>query len=134
MGRRTGRHATVAMIDTINTVVGTSPKNGLIRDASYVLLAMVSSLLPASLLTAAPKGFAKLARAVAPILHPSVNHISLYRVGAARTNGCANPVKICPTMTTGKMLVLVPAYRIQLPISNNMDAAMIDGLGPRWSR
>jgi len=43
MGRRTGRHATVAMIDTINTVVGTSPKNGLMRDASYVLLAVVSS-------------------------------------------------------------------------------------------
>jgi hypothetical protein len=32
---RTGMHAAVAMHDTINTVVGTSPRNGLIKDASY---------------------------------------------------------------------------------------------------
>ena len=33
-GRRTGIHAAVAIHDTINTVVGTSPRNGLINDAS----------------------------------------------------------------------------------------------------
>jgi hypothetical protein len=72
-----GIHAAVAIHDTINTVVGTSPRNGLINDAS-----------------AAPNGFAKLANAVAPTLPPSVNHISLYRVGAASTKGCASPVNI----------------------------------------
>jgi hypothetical protein len=36
-GRRTGIHAAVAIHDTINTVVGTSPKNGFINDASYIV-------------------------------------------------------------------------------------------------
>lgn len=38
-------------------------------------------------LTAPPKGFAREASAVAPTLPRSVNHISLYLVGAASTNG-----------------------------------------------
>jgi hypothetical protein len=48
-GRRTGIHAAVAIHDTINTVVGTSPRNGLINDASccvtLVCLFAISPLL-----------------------------------------------------------------------------------------
>jgi hypothetical protein len=84
--------------------------------------------------TAPPKGFARLANAVAPTLPPSVNHMSLYLVGAARTKGCAKPVKICPNITRPKILVRVPAYRIQFPSSKSAEAARMLSLGPRWSR
>lgn len=98
-GRRTGIHAAVAIHDTINTVVGTSPRNGLINDASccitlVCLLWFYLYFFLKCIHTAAPNGFAKLANAVAPTLPPSVNHISLYRVGAASTKGCASPVNI----------------------------------------
>lgn len=88
------------------------------------------------ILTAAPNGFAKLATAVAPIRPCSVNHISLYRVGAASTNGCASPVTICPTITTAKLppFAIVPAYRIQFPTNSRPEAASKAGLGPRCSR
>ena len=59
--------------------------------------------------TAPPNGFAKLANAVLPTLPSSVNHISLYRVGAASTNGCARPVNIWPIITNQKMFARVPA-------------------------
>jgi hypothetical protein len=87
-------------------------------------------------LTAPPNGFAKLANAVAPTRPPSVNHISLYRVGAASTNGCAKPVNICPNMTTPKCPpeARVPAYRIQLPSNSSTDAARMLSLGPRCSK
>lgn len=50
--------------------------------------------------SAAPKGFARLARAVAATRPRSVNHRSEYRVGAARTKGWAKPMRIWPNMTT----------------------------------
>jgi hypothetical protein len=43
---------------------------------------------------APPNGLAKLITAVAATLPVFVNHRSEYLVGAARTNGWANPVKI----------------------------------------
>src|SRR6266487_95310 len=48
---------------------------------------------------APPKGFARLITAVAATLPRFVNHKSEYLVGAASTNGCASPVKICPNIT-----------------------------------
>lgn len=77
-----------------------------------------------------------LANAVAPTRPDSVNHMSLYRVGAANTNGCARPVRIWPAMTTPKMppFATVPAYLIQLPARSKTEAAMMDGLGPRCKR
>lgn len=61
--------------------------------------------------SAAPKGFARLASAVALVRPRSENHRSLYRVGAQRQNGCARPMRICPNMARPKMppLALVPA-------------------------
>jgi hypothetical protein len=43
---------------------------------------------------AAPSGLARVATAVALVLPRSVNHRSLYRVGALRQNGCARPIRI----------------------------------------
>ena len=64
----------------------------------------------------------------------SVNQRSLYRVGAARTKGCANPVRIWPNITTPKVPwpARVPAYRIQFPISSRPDDHSMDSFGPRW--
>lgn len=102
---------------------------------------------------APPRGFARDATAVADMRPSSVNQSSLYRVGAARTKGCAcgsqhllrdvsshvltNPINICPNMTTPKMppvdpfdLALVPAYLIQFPTSISALQATVAGFGP----
>ena len=50
---------------------------------------------------APPNGFARLASAVAETRPAGVNQRSEYRVGAESTNGCANPMRIWPSMTTG---------------------------------
>ena len=81
-------------------------------------------------LTAPPKGFAREARAVADIRPFSENHISLNRVGAARTKGCPKPIKIWPVMTTTYCCVRAPTYRIQLPAKIRMAANKMAGLGP----
>lgn len=52
---------------------------------------------------AAPKGFARLASAVAATRPRSVNHRSEYLVGAARTKGWAKPMRSWPNMTTPKL-------------------------------
>lgn len=74
-----------------------------------------------------------LANAVAPMRPLSVNHMSLYLVGAASTKGCASPVRIWPTMTTSIIppFATVPAYLTQFPARSRIEAAIIDGLGPR---
>ena len=67
--------------------------------------------------SAAPRGLARVATAVALVRPLSENQRSLYRVGALRQNGCASPMRICPNMATPKLppRALVPAYRIQFP-------------------
>jgi hypothetical protein len=132
-----GMHATVDMTDMMRTMFGMEPRKGLMSCASCSSLASSSSnRCMKGRPTAPPNGFAKLANAVAPTLPPSVNHISLYRVGAASTNGCAKPVRICPNMTSPKMppFARVPAYRIQLPSRRRSEAARMLSLGPRWRR
>lgn len=81
---------------------------------------------------AAPNGLARLASAVALVRPRSENHWSLYRVGAHRQNGCANPMRICPNMARPKMppFAFVPAYRSQFPTSRSAAVEMIAGLGP----
>jgi hypothetical protein len=54
-------------------------------------------------------------------------------VGAARTNGCANPHRIWPNMTPPKFPwdpALVAPYLIQLPTNIRTEAVTIDALGP----
>jgi len=60
---------------------------------------------------AAPRGLAKLARAVALVRPLSENHRSLYRVGAQRQKGWARPMRIWPNIARPNMppLALVPA-------------------------
>lgn len=111
--KREGIHATVAMMLTISTVDRTDPSNGLISCAN-----------------APPSGFARLANAVAPTRPPSVNHMSLYLVGAARTKGWARPQRTCPNTTRPKILARVPAKRIQLPSSRRQEEARMLALGP----
>ena len=62
----------------------------------------------------------------------SENHRLLYLVGAARTKGCAMPIRICPNMTTPKWppVARVPAYLTKLPTSNSKLATKIDVFGP----
>lgn len=52
---------------------------------------------------AAPKGLAKLIRAVAATRPRLVNHRSEYLVGAASTKGWEKPMRIWPNMTTPKL-------------------------------
>ena len=82
-----GMHAAVEMMDTMSTTEGTEPRKGFMSCASWITVLALVYQNNKSKLTAPPNGFAKLANAVAPTLPPSVNHISLYRVGAASTNG-----------------------------------------------
>lgn len=49
---------------------------------------------------AAPSGFARLATAVALVRPLSENQSSLYRVGAQRQKGCANPIRIWPNIAS----------------------------------
>lgn len=81
---------------------------------------------------APPRGFARVANAVALMRPRSENHRSLYLVGALRQNGCASPMRIWPNMARPNMppFALVPAYRIQFPTSTRMDVVMMAGLGP----
>ena len=81
---------------------------------------------------APPNGLARDITAVAATLPLSVNHKSLYRVGAASTNGWASPTSTWPKYTTPSVLVFVPAYLIQLPTSKSMEAMMMACLGPVW--
>lgn len=83
---------------------------------------------------AAPKGLARLIRAVAATRPRFVNHRSEYLVGAASTNGWEKPIRICPNMTTPKLggEALLPPYRIQLPHRMSTEEVIIDGLGPQW--
>ena len=80
-------------------------------------------------------------------------HNSEKRVGAARTNGWASPMRICPNITIPRfplspvvctpsvlpslippVVLLVPTYRIQFPATINPLATKSDSLGPpRWS-
>lgn len=84
---------------------------------------------------AAPKGLARLIRAVAATRPRLVNHKSEYLVGAASTKGCEKPMRIWPNITTPKLGVeaLLPPYRIQLPHRMRIEQVIIDGLGPQWS-
>ena len=79
---------------------------------------------------AAPSGFARLATAVALVRPLSENQSSLYRVGAQRQKGCANPMMIWPSIASPKMppLALVPAYLSQLPTSRSAAVVIIAGL------
>lgn len=81
---------------------------------------------------AAPSGFARLATAVALVRPLSENQSSLYRVGAQRQKGCANPMRIWPNIASPKMppFALVPAYLSQLPTSRSVAVMIIAGLGP----
>lgn len=63
--------------------------------------------------------------------------MSEYRVGAARANGCASPVRIWPNITTPKLppsgsTLCDPAKRTQLPTRTRAAEVMMEGLGPRW--
>ena len=82
---------------------------------------------------APPNGFARLITAVAATLPRFVNQRSEYLVGAARTNGCARPVRICPNITPPKLPCVpdfVAPYLIQLPRRIRTDAIIMDHLGP----
>lgn len=145
-----GMQAADAMMETIRTVVGTELKNGFMSDASWLTWLATLFLVfcldrkkktrdrigEGRKLTAPPRGFAILASAVAPVRPLSVNHMSLYLVGAASTKGCARPVIIWPTITTSKIppFAVVPAYLIQFPTKRRPEAARMDGLGPRCKR
>lgn len=98
--------------------------------AVYLVRFENHSILEYAKLTAPPNGFAREATAVADTLPFSVNHISLYLVGAARTNGWPKPIKTCPVMTTANCPVLAPIYRTQLPERISMLAANMAGFGP----
>lgn len=82
--------------------------------------------------SAAPSGFARLATAVALVRPLSENQSSLYRVGAQRQKGCANPIRIWPNIASPKMppFALVPAYLSQFPTSSSAAVVMIAGFGP----
>lgn len=56
-------------------------------------------------------------------------------MGAARTKGCDNPVKIWPNMTTPYIPpdARVPAYLIQLPSRRRAEETIIDCFGPWFS-
>src|SRR5689334_20033798 len=85
---------------------------------------------------AAPKGLARLARAVAATRPRVVNHISEYRDGAQRTKAWANPVRIWPNMTTPRIPPdeeCEPAKRIQLPTKMRAAEVMMESFGPRCS-
>lgn len=84
--------------------------------------------------SAAPKGLARLGRAVAATRPRLVNHKSEYLVGAANTKGCEKAMRICPNMTTPKLggEARLPPYRIQLPIRVSTEEVTMDGLGPQW--
>lgn len=109
----------LTMIATYRTMLGIS-------------LSFVASNGPINCPSAPPSGFARLATAVALVRPRSENQISLYLVGAVKTNGCANPIKICPNIATPKMppFAFVPPYRIQFPHRSRTAAVIIDGLGP----
>lgn len=81
---------------------------------------------------AAPSGFARLATAVALVRPLSENQSSLYRVGAQRQKGCANPIRIWPNIASPNMppFALVPAYLSQFPTSRSVAVVIIAGLGP----
>lgn len=53
--------------------------------------------------SAAPKGLARLMRAVAATRPLLVNHMSEYLVGAARTKGWPKPMRIWPNRTRPKL-------------------------------
>jgi N-acetylglutamate synthase/N-acetylornithine aminotransferase len=132
--KREGMQDTVAMMEMTRTIRGMEPRKGLISCASCVSSAPFTEIRRGcQALTAPPNGFARLARAVAATRPRSVNHISEYRVGAARTKGCARPVMICPNMTTPKVPpeARVPAYRTQLPTRSRPEAHRILSLGLR---
>ncbi len=104
---------------------------------SKVFLLEIVHELSRQIRTAPPNGFAKLATAVALILPFSVNHKSLYLVGAESTNGCASPMSICPNITTPYIpppplssRALDPAYLIQFPTRMSPLATTIAGFGP----
>jgi hypothetical protein len=133
-----GRHDTLVIIATMRTILSMEPRNGLMSCASWVrqfrsLTCRVEMVVWGGELTAPPNGFANEASAVAPTRPRSVNHMSEYRVGAARTKGCARPVRIWPNITTPKMPpeARVPAYRIQLPTRRRPEAHRILSLGLR---
>lgn len=91
---------------------------------------------PGLLLTAPPNGLPSEETAVAEILPASVNHMSLYLVGADRTNGCASPMTNWPNTTRPKLPsspAPAPAYLIQLPTSMRALAASSASLMLRFS-
>ena len=83
--RMEGRHKTVEMMAMYSVILATSDG----------LTARKGSISEPS---APPKGFASVVMAVAVTRPRGVNHSSEYDVGAARTNGCAKPIMICPTI------------------------------------
>lgn len=96
------------MIETYNTMFGmsfsVSAQIGLINCPSYSRDSRSATSETPRVLdrlhTAPPRGLANVATAVAEMRPRDVNHRSLYRVGAARTNGCASPPRIWPNITT----------------------------------
>ena len=112
-----GCRSLLTMIDVYKTILGISA--GLVAQNGSI-----------NWPSAPPNGLARLAIAVALTRPCPLNHSSEYRVGALKTNGCANPIHNCPNITTPKFCALVPAYLIQFPNRSRPAAMMIDSFGP----
>lgn len=119
IGRVGGWWVTLTMMEMYNTISGISE-------------GLVAHIESTSCPIAAPRGFARLATAVALVRPRSENQSSLYRVGAQRQKGCAKPMRIWPNIASPKIppFAFVPAYLSQLPTSSRAAVTTMACFGP----